>query len=108
MRTRWRRRIWLRFRPVKGTRWNGKTWIYPFELRMFPIVYNKELFTKAGLDPDHPPTTWPDFLAALEKLKASGTTPIVLGLKDGIRWRDHRRRPAVEGVQHSRLPADGH
>ena len=69
---------------VKGTRWNGKTWIYPFELRMFPIVYNKELFTKAGLDPDHPPTTWPDFLAALEKLKESGTTPIVLGLKDGF------------------------
>ena len=48
---------------VKGTRWNGKTWIYPFELRMFPIVYNKEIFAKAGPDPHHPPTTWSDFMA---------------------------------------------
>ena len=69
---------------IEGTRWGGKTWIYPFELRMFPVVYNKELFKKAGLDAENPPTTWPDFLAALEKLKASGTTPIVLGLKDGF------------------------
>ena len=35
---------------IEGTRWGGKTWIYPFELRMFPVVYNKELFKKAGLD----------------------------------------------------------
>lgn len=69
---------------IEGTRWGGKTWIYPFELRIFPIVYNKDLFKKAGLDPDNPPTTWPDFMAALQKLKASGTTPIVLGLKDGF------------------------
>src|SRR5262249_45053441 len=53
-------------------------------LRIFPIVYNKDLFKKAGLDPDNPPTTWPDFMAALQKLKASGTAPIVLGLKDGF------------------------
>jgi raffinose/stachyose/melibiose transport system substrate-binding protein len=69
---------------IQGTLWNGKTWVYPFELRMFPVVYNKELFKKAGLDPDKPPTTWPDFLAALQKIKDSGTTPIVLGLKDGF------------------------
>ena len=40
---------------IEGTRWGGKTWIHPFELRMFPVVYNKELFRKAGLDPEHPP-----------------------------------------------------
>src|SRR5215510_12972079 len=34
---------------VKGTRWNGKTWIYPFELRMCPIVYSTEFLAKAGL-----------------------------------------------------------
>ncbi|MFO1056533.1 MAG: ABC transporter substrate-binding protein [Dongiaceae bacterium] len=69
---------------IQGTLWNGKTWVYPFERRMFPIVYNKAIFKKAGLDPDKPPTTWPDFMAALKKLKDSGTTPIVLGLKDGF------------------------
>src|SRR6185437_13261488 len=52
--------------------------------RMFPVVYNKEIFKKAGLDPESPPTAWPDFIAALKKLKESGTIPIVLGLKDGF------------------------
>jgi raffinose/stachyose/melibiose transport system substrate-binding protein len=68
---------------IAGTMWNGKTWIYPFELRMYPLVYNKDLFKKAGLDPDNPPATWADLTAALKKLKDSGTTPIVIGLKDG-------------------------
>ena len=69
---------------IEGTRWGGKTWIHPFELRMFPVVYNKELFKQAGLDPEHPPATWPEFLAAAEKLKAAGIQPLVLGLKDGF------------------------
>lgn len=54
--------------------WYGQSILY---------VYNKELFSKAGLDPEKPPTTWDELLAACEKLKASGTTPIVGGLKDG-------------------------
>ena len=40
---------------IDGTRWGGKTWIYPFEHRIFPVVYNKELFKKVGLDPEQPP-----------------------------------------------------
>lgn len=69
---------------IEGTRWGGKTWIYPFELRVFPVLYNKELFKQAGLDPEQPPKTWADFIAACEKLKAAGITPLVLGLKDGF------------------------
>lgn len=46
-------------------------------------VYNKELFNKAGLNADTPPRTWAELLNACDKLKASGVTPIVLGLKDG-------------------------
>ncbi|MFO1038177.1 MAG: extracellular solute-binding protein [Geminicoccaceae bacterium] len=69
---------------IEGTAWGGKTWIHPFELRMFPVVYNKTLFKQAGLDPEKPPTTWAEFLAAAEKLKAAGITPIVVGLKDGF------------------------
>ena len=40
--------------------------------------------SKAGLDPEHPPKTWADFIAACEKIKAAGIQPIVLGLKDGF------------------------
>ena len=45
--------------------------------------YSKPAFEKAGLDADSPPATWDDFLAACEKLKASGIIPMGGGLKDG-------------------------
>jgi raffinose/stachyose/melibiose transport system substrate-binding protein len=69
---------------IEGTRWGGKTWVYPIETRIYPIVYNKELFKQAGLDPEQPPLTWADFIAAAAKLKKAGVTPIVTGLKDGF------------------------
>ncbi len=69
---------------IEGTRWGGKTWVYPIETRIYPIIYNKELFKQAGLDPEQPPLTWADFIAAAAKLKKAGITPIVTGLKDGF------------------------
>ena len=41
------------------------------------------MFAAAGLDPENPPTTWQDFIAACDALKAAGYTPIGSGLKDG-------------------------
>jgi raffinose/stachyose/melibiose transport system substrate-binding protein len=69
---------------IAETSWSGKTWAYPLYRFIYPIVYNKTLFKKAGLDPNNPPATWAQFIAACEKLKAAGTTPIALGLKDGF------------------------
>ena len=69
---------------IEGTRWGGKTWVYPIETRIYPIIYNKDLFKQAGLDPEQPPVNWADFVAAAEKLKQAGVTPIVTGLKDGF------------------------
>ena len=34
--------------------------------------YNKDAFEKAGLDPNRAPQTWPEVVAAMAKLKASG------------------------------------
>jgi len=45
----------------------GKTWAIPFQ-RSTPILYyNKDLFRKAGLDPNKPPTTWDELLATAQK-----------------------------------------
>jgi ABC-type glycerol-3-phosphate transport system substrate-binding protein len=69
---------------IAGTAFAGKTWIYPFEYRLFPVLYNKDIFKQVGLDPENPPATWADFIAAADKIKAAGITPVVIGLKDGF------------------------
>ncbi len=65
--------------------YNGKVWGAPMYLIGIGMMYNKELFAKAGVTP--PPQeqawTWDEFLAACEKLKAAGVTPWVLGNKNG-------------------------
>ncbi|MFD2334614.1 ABC transporter substrate-binding protein [Cohnella sp. GCM10020058] len=43
------------------------------------VWYNKDLFDKLGIEP---PKTAEEFLAASEKIKADGKTPIALGFKD--------------------------
>jgi raffinose/stachyose/melibiose transport system substrate-binding protein len=62
----------------------GKVWGMPLYLIGIPIVYNKALFAQAGLDPNNPPHTWTQFLAACAKLKAKGIIPFAMGNKDGF------------------------
>lgn len=40
------------------------------------VIYNKDIFSEQGITE---PTTWPEFLAACEALKAAGVTPLALG-----------------------------
>jgi ABC-type glycerol-3-phosphate transport system substrate-binding protein len=49
----------------------------PFKETWSSIYYNKSMFTKAGITEE--PKTWPEFETVLEKLKASGVVPMVLG-----------------------------
>ncbi len=51
------------------------------------VFYNKALFEQAGLDPENPPQTWEEFLAAVQTLKDAGITPISLG--EGDKWPGH-------------------
>jgi ABC-type glycerol-3-phosphate transport system substrate-binding protein len=46
-------------------------------------IYNKDVFDKAKLDPENPPKTWDDFLAACDKLKSAGVAPVGGGIQDG-------------------------
>jgi len=54
----------------------------PLDIMTIPMIYNKRLFKKAGLDPNAPPATWAEFLDAGKKLRASGVTGFVSG------WRE--------------------
>ena len=62
---------------------NGTPYAMPWTGQGIHFYYNKALFKKAGLDPNTPPKTWAQFLAACDKLKAAGITPINAGWKDG-------------------------
>jgi sn-glycerol 3-phosphate transport system substrate-binding protein len=51
---------------------NGQMLSFPFNSSTAVFHYNKDAFKAAGLDPDRPPTTWPEVALAAAKLKASG------------------------------------
>jgi sn-glycerol 3-phosphate transport system substrate-binding protein len=45
---------------------------FPFNSSTTVFYYNKDAFAKAGLDPNKPPVTWQEVVAAAAKIKASG------------------------------------
>jgi sn-glycerol 3-phosphate transport system substrate-binding protein len=51
---------------------NGQMLSFPFNSSTTVFHYNKDAFKAAGLDPEKPPTTWPEVALAAAKLKASG------------------------------------
>jgi sn-glycerol 3-phosphate transport system substrate-binding protein len=61
---------------MENGRTAGKTWGIPFQRSTIVMYYNKDLFRAAGLDPDKPPATWDEMVAAGKKL----TKP------DGSQW----------------------
>ncbi|MFH2115253.1 MAG: sn-glycerol-3-phosphate ABC transporter substrate-binding protein UgpB [Spirochaetota bacterium] len=50
----------------------GEMLSMPFNSSTSVMYYNKDAFRKAGLDPEKPPVTWPEFFDVAKKLKASG------------------------------------
>jgi sn-glycerol 3-phosphate transport system substrate-binding protein len=50
----------------------GQMLSMPFNSSTPVLWYNKTAFEKAGLDPDSPPKTWPELVAAVEKTQAAG------------------------------------
>jgi raffinose/stachyose/melibiose transport system substrate-binding protein len=66
---------------------DGEYYGVPWTWGAVGMFYNKALFEEAGLDPDNPPATWPEFLDAVQTLKDAGITPIALG--EGEKWPGH-------------------
>ena len=70
-------KAWLNsFYPtlMENGRTAGKTWGIPFQRSTIVMYYNKDAFRTAGLDPEKPPATWDELVAAGKKLtKADGS-----------------------------------
>jgi len=43
---------------IKNNTYNGKIYSFPFNKSLPLLYYNKDMFKKAGLDPEKPPKTW--------------------------------------------------
>jgi multiple sugar transport system substrate-binding protein len=48
----------------------GHNYYIPAGADVTMMIYNKQLFEEAGLDPDSPPATWQEFLEAAEAIQA--------------------------------------
>ena len=64
--------------------WNGKDWLIPLYVNPWPLLINKQVWQSAGLNPDALPTTWAGFIDAVKAMKAAGSTPWCVGIKDGF------------------------
>ena len=51
---------------------DGKMLSLPFNNSTAILYYNKDAFTKAGLDPATPPKTWPEVFEDAKKIRAAG------------------------------------
>ncbi|MCG8491836.1 MAG: extracellular solute-binding protein, partial [Sneathiellales bacterium] len=51
---------------------DGKTWGVPFQRSTIVMYYNKDLFRKAGLDPEKAPSNWEELVSMGKKLTKEG------------------------------------
>jgi len=56
---------------MENATFDNKIWSIPFQRSTIVMYYNKEHFRKAGLDPEVPPATWDELVAAGKKLTAA-------------------------------------
>jgi multiple sugar transport system substrate-binding protein len=57
---------------MKAASYKDKNYGVPHDIDLSAVFYNKVLFTRAGLDPDKPPTTLPEILEAAKKIQTLG------------------------------------
>jgi multiple sugar transport system substrate-binding protein len=57
----------------------GKTYGLPYKNYSMGLLYNRDLFTKAGLDPNSPPKTWADVRTAAKKIAGLGSGTVGYG-----------------------------
>jgi multiple sugar transport system substrate-binding protein len=56
---------------LSASKWKGQLYGLPIWGGTYAEIYNRDLVTKAGLDPDKPPKTWNDYMAWAKKLSGS-------------------------------------
>ncbi len=65
----------------EGNEYGVKPGLYgvPLDMTNVQLVYNKDLFRKAGLDPEKPPLTWDDFVKTVRQLRQKDVPVLASG-----------------------------
>jgi multiple sugar transport system substrate-binding protein len=53
---------------IENNMWDGVVWSFPFNKSVRTLFYNKNLFAESGLDPEHPPRTWDEYLGFARRI----------------------------------------
>jgi multiple sugar transport system substrate-binding protein len=48
---------------IRNNQWDGIIWSFPFNKSVRTLFYNKDLFEESGLDREHPPENWDEYLS---------------------------------------------
>ncbi|MGE5598016.1 MAG: ABC transporter substrate-binding protein [Bacteroidota bacterium] len=69
---RWKRQ-WPSWYWIEGTTtYRGHVYAIPAQVLNSRLIYNRDLFRAAGLDPDRPPRSYPELLAAARRITEKG------------------------------------
>jgi ABC-type glycerol-3-phosphate transport system substrate-binding protein len=71
---------------LASCRYRGALWGLPDQTNGLCLFYNKDLFRKAGLDPERPPRTWDELIEYGEKLTDEGEGVYGIGLSNSLWW----------------------
>lgn len=52
--------------------WDGKLWAIPYRIETHGVIFNRDAYKAAGLDPDKPPQTWAELVDAATKTTKDG------------------------------------
>lgn len=67
----------------------GQQWAVPFNVSNPVLYYDKNAFTKAGLDPEKPPSSFDEVRAASQKIVSSGAAKTGLAIKIDAWYFEH-------------------
>jgi sn-glycerol 3-phosphate transport system substrate-binding protein len=79
---------------------DGRMAALPFNSSTALMWINKEAFTRAGLDPDAPPATWADLLAAARALRARNAAEVPL-LTASTTWIEIEQYGAINDLPYA-------
>lgn len=65
--------------PWASGLWKNRIFAVPRDANTLALCYNADMFKAKGLDPDKPPQTWTELVAAAEKLRDSGKNVYGIG-----------------------------